>query len=1053
MKRFLSLFTVLIFSGMLAFAQTRTISGTVRDAQGNPVPFASVTETGTNNTVTSDANGTFLIKVGPAATTLTFSGIGYETATVSAAGEVVTASLNRNTQELAAVVVTSLGQVRQKASLGYATASVKSKELVQATPVNLQNGLTGKVSGLNVATTNNSVFGDTRITLRGIRSLTGNNQPMLIVDGVPLALGYLSSINPNDIADVSILKSASATAIYGPEGVNGAIVVTTKRGSKAKPVITVSHATQLETIAYMPDFQTRYGSGYNQMSNGDGEFDPNEQQSWGPEYNGQLTQFGDTGPNGEMLMLPYSYKQGGRKSFFNTGVTNQTDVSIAAGDFYLSAQNVSIQGVVPDDENRRRSVALRTEKEYNRFKAILNVRYTNGKYDVTTNNTNIYYTVTGAPGQYNLADFADWRNNFFANPDGYFTTFMGNRDYTPYVAKDLRRQKGKSDDLFGNVELNLKATNWLDFVYRVGLSTTNVNSVSTTEAFKRSSFLAPGPASGRTYPSDYDISAQVNNGNAFGSRLSSELFANFKADYKDFGMNATLGHSYRETRSRTLAAGSNNLGFSQFLSIQTRLGEATTNVRSSTAKLERFFGRVAFDYKDMVFIEGTGNYEKDSRLAPADGNFKLDDISYFYPGVNASILLHKMIPGIGDNSILNYAKLRGALSKTANVNLNPYENEITFSVATFFPYGSILGYNQDLAGYPRTINPEFVKTKEVGLELGFLKNRINFEATYYHQDNTDQILGARVSNTTGLTQTFLNAASFTNQGLELDLRLTPLVKLGAMEVDFKVNYSRMKNEVSKVLDGVDELGIGNFNYVIKGQPAFVFKVPDYIRDSATGKVIVDRVTGMPTLNPNLTTFGQTTPTDILGLNLNINWKGFSFGATAEYRTGNMILFDQVGQFLDDNGISSYTAANGRRAFVFPNSVVDDGTGKLVENTNVYTSNFGRLYWNTSINGDVLSNYLASGAFWKLREVSITYTMPARLFKGNTLKGVTFGVTGRNLMTWRPKSNPWTDPEFSGQISATTSTQGSAYTGNAQGRSTGYNLPPTRLFGANVIFTF
>src|SRR5699024_7020281 len=125
--------------------------------------------------------------------------------------------------------------------------------------------------------------------------------------------------------------------------------------------------------------------------------------------------------------------------------------------------------------------------------------------------------------------------NFFANPDGYFTTFMGNRDYTPYVAKDLRRQKGKSDDLFGNVELNLKATNWLDFVYRVGLSTTNVNSVSTTEAFKRSTFLAPGPGSGRTYPSDYDISAQVNNGNAFGSRLSSELFANFKAGFKDFG--------------------------------------------------------------------------------------------------------------------------------------------------------------------------------------------------------------------------------------------------------------------------------------------------------------------------------------------------------------------------------------------------------------------------------------------------------------------------------------------------------------------------------------
>ncbi|RZK46671.1 MAG: TonB-dependent receptor, partial [Pedobacter sp.] len=429
------------------------------------------------------------------------------------------------------------------------------------------------------------------------------------------------------------------------------------------------------------------------------------------------------------------------------------------------------------------------------------------------------------------------------------------------------------------------------------------------------------------------------------------------------------------------------------------------------------------------------------------------DISYFYPGMNASLLLHKLIPGIGDNSVWNYAKLRGAISKTGNVTTAPYQNEIGFSVATFFPYGSVLGYNQNLSGYPRQLNPEFVLTKEVGVELGFLKNRINFEATYYHQDNTDQILNVALSNTTGLTSTLLNAAEFTNKGVELDLKLTPLVKLGNLEVDFKVNYSHMKNEVTKVLDDVDELGIGNYLYVIKGQSAFTFKVPDYVRDSATGKVIVDRVSGMPKLDPNTRRFGQNTPTDILGLNLNVNWKGFTFGATAEYRTGNMILFDQVGQFLDDNGISSYTAANGRRAFLFPNSVVDDGSGKLIDNTNTYTSNFGRLYWNTSINGDVISNYLASGAFWKLREVSITYAMPSRLFKGNTLKGVTFGITGRNLATWRPKSNPWTDPEFSGQISAATSTQGSAYTGNAQGRSTGYNLPPTRLYGANVIFTF
>jgi TonB-dependent SusC/RagA subfamily outer membrane receptor len=232
MRRFLTLFAVLMLSGMLASAQSRVISGQIRDIPGEAVKFATVTETGTTNAVTSDANGNFSIKVKDPNATLSVSAVGYDSQVITPTGTVAIANLVRNTQELTTVVVTSLGQVRQKASLGFATATVKSKELTQANPVNLQNGLVGKVSGLNVITSNSGVLGTTRITLRGIRSLTGNNQAMLILDGVPIALGYLNSINPNDIADVNVLKSASATAIYGPDGVNGAIVFTTKRGSK-----------------------------------------------------------------------------------------------------------------------------------------------------------------------------------------------------------------------------------------------------------------------------------------------------------------------------------------------------------------------------------------------------------------------------------------------------------------------------------------------------------------------------------------------------------------------------------------------------------------------------------------------------------------------------------------------------------------------------------------------------------------------------------------------------------------------------------------------------
>jgi TonB-linked SusC/RagA family outer membrane protein len=1041
MRRFLAFFAVLMFSGMLASAQSRVITGQVRDIPGEPVKFATVTETGTKNMVQTDASGNFSIRLAGAQSTITVTAVGYDAQVVTPSGNSAIANLKRNTQEMTAVVVTSLGQVRQKSSIGYSTATVKTKELTQANPVNLQNGLVGKVSGLNVATTNSGVLGTTRITLRGIRSLTGNNQPMLVIDGVPTPLGFLNSLNPNDIADVSLLKSASATVVYGPDGVNGAIIVTTKRGSKQKPMITVSQTTQFEKIAYMPEFQSRFGSGYNQDANtGQGTFTPYEQQSWGDEFDGSIRQMGQTGPNGEKLLLPYSNVPNGRKNFFQTGITNQTDISYSTGDFYLSAQNVSITGTLPGDKNDRKTVTMNASKEYNRFKANFNARFTNSKYDVTTANAQTYYNVTGAPGQYDLSRFKRWRTDYFSGPNGYFTPYLTNFFRTPYMSKDINRQRGKTNDVIGNVELNYKATSWLNFVYRIGGSATFGDAKSTTEAFSPSAFhLTLTDASATT------ISAAASYASSNSSRFSSELFANFNTKYKKLGITGTLGQSFRQSNSVNLGLGSGNLGQSTFLSIQNRIGEPSVSAGSSVARLSRWFGNVNLNWDGWANLEVTGSYDKDSRNAPTDGStFDNSDISYFYPGVNASVLLHKIIPAIESNKYISFLKIRGAYSKTGNVPLAAQESP-TFAIGTFFPYGSTLGYNIPTSIYKRQFDPEFVYNKEVGLELGLMKNKINFEATYYSQNNTDQVLDLALANSTGYTTSKLNAAEFTNSGLELDLKLTPIFKMGDLSIDFKANYSYQTSKVTKLVDGLNQIGIGNYNWVIVGQPVYKFRVFDYIRDSATGKVIVG-ADGMPTVNPNLTTFGRTTPNNIVGLNLNANYKGFSLSVVAEYRGGNQIVVDQLGAFLDDNGISTRSVQYGRRAFVWPNSVIFDGT-KYVENTNVYTTQYNREFWNSDLNTTAITNYLVSGAFWKLREVSLTYELPNRLFKGsNVLRGVTVGITGRNLLTWLPKTNQWTDPEFS-------SNGNSAFTGNAQGRSTAYNLPPTRIFGANVVFQF
>jgi hypothetical protein len=455
-------------------------------------------------------------------------------------------------------------------------------------------------------------------------------------------------------------------------------------------------------------------------------------------------------------------------------------------------------------------------------------------------------------------------------------------------------------------------------------------------------------------------------------------------------------------------------------------------------RLQRFFGRASVSYNNWAFLEATGSYDYDSRIGDPY-NFNIKNISYFYPGASVSAVLSDAIPALKNSRNLSFLKLRGAISKTGNVNLNPYNTENTYNLGGNFPYGSLIGFTSNNTLYRPDYQPEFVINKEVGIEVGFLKNRINFEATAYTQDNTNQIITVAYSGATGYSNALLNAASFTNKGIELDLRLTPLIKIGSASINFKANYTFQKNVVNQLIEGVDELGIGNGNYIIKGMSAYTFKLTDYVRDSI-GRVIVDRSTGLPTQDPVIKNFGQTLPKHILGLSLNADWKGFTLSVVADYRGGNQIYSGNLGNPMDFSGISYRSAQNGRQPFIMPNSAYNDGSGKFVANTDVYTSG-GYNFYSTAISTSVNSNYISSGAFWKLREVSLGYTLPASLFTNTPIKGATFTLTGRNLLTLLPESNQWTDPEFS------------TTTGNAQGVSGLGNTPPTRLFGANLSVNF
>jgi hypothetical protein len=333
--------------------------------------------------------------------------------------------------------------------------------------------------------------------------------------------------------------------------------------------------------------------------------------------------------------------------------------------------------------------------------------------------------------------------------------------------------------------------------------------------------------------------------------------------------------------------------------------------------------------------------------------------------------------------------------------------------------------------------PEFVINKEVGFELGLLKNRINIEATGYIQDNSDQIVQVQYSAATGFTSALLNAASFQNKGIETDLKLSPLVKIRNVSINFKANYTYQWNKVTKIIEGVDQLGIGNGNYVIVGKPAYTFQLTDYLRDDQ-GRVIVNATTGLPTVDPTIHPFGPTQPRHLLGLNLNVTWKDFTFGAVADYRTGNQIYTGNLGTGMDFSGISKRSGQNHRQPFIFPNSSYFDGT-KYVDNTSIYMISGGYNFWSQSVNTSANTNYLVDGSFWKIREVSLSWNLPIKWFgfTKNAVKGVNLTLSGRNLFMFLPKTNEWTDPEFSNT------------TGNAQGISGLDNTPPTRIFGASI----
>ena len=1058
MRKRASLLAVLMLLCTLAFSQTRTVTGIVRDEKGDPVPFATVLESGTKNAVQADANGTFSIKIGQNSK-LVVTASGHASQTVTPTGNTAEVTLATTTAQLAEVVVTTaLGVQREAKELGFAQTTITNKTLTAAKSVNVEQALNGKVSGLNISTVNSGVFEDAKINIRGIRSLTGNNSPMLVVDGAPTPLGYLSSIPPDDVQDLTVLKSGASAAIYGPAAVNGVIIITTKKGGK-RPIVTFNSTIQATRVSFFPKMQKEYGQGAGETVDQYGNYlhVPYENQQYGPKFDGSIKPIGPVLEDGSQQMGPYNNSHfDDRIKFFNTGVTIQNSLSVAGEDFFLSVQDAKIKGLVPDDENRRTSFRFNGGKEIGKFSVNYGLNYVLQNYNVVDESGfqaefpaaydgGIFLLVEQTASNIPLLSYKDLNSKY-----GQYSNYYNEYSINPYWVIANLRSKGRRDDILGNVELNYKIVPWLKATARVSSTLSFTNQTNSDAPV----IVSDWAAANRNAVQYSNKPGNVFTDESNSSRINFDYYLSGEHSIKnDFSVRYLAGGALQDNRAKDVSVGGNNLVVPYLFNVAVRSGDANVPLYPAgnyyiESRLYSVYGTVGFSYKHWASLELTGRNDWDSRLLK-------ENRSFFYPAANASVVLSDAIAALQSSNTFSYVKVRGAISKSGNVNLAPYSLSATYSQPAGFPFGSNAGFTANGTIPSSNLKPEFVNTKEIGLELGFLKNRINVAGTYFFQNNTNQILNVSQSITTGYTSGLANAASFQNYGVEMDLGLTPLVKIGKGRIDLKLNATYNDNKVTSTLGNVPVVIGGNSGFIsqaagyptvnniaIVGKPAFAFQLSDYLRDSASGKVIIDPSTGNPTQSPNLVIRGRTLPLWIVGVTPSFSLGNFSVSMTWEYKAGHD-FYSGLGPDEAFAGISTATTTYGRKRFVFPNSVYLSN-GKYVPNTSIQVADGNYAFFNgANTYTGIATNFFGSAAAWRLRELTISYSLGSTVMsKVKFIKRVTISAVGKNLLLFVPKSNIWGDPEFN--YSAT---------GNTFGVASGFQSPASRLFGGSLTVQF
>jgi len=1043
-KIYMRCFCVLLLSllTMSTYAQ-KTVTGTVKDAGGEPLPAVSVMVKGTKMGTNTDAAGRFSISA-PENAVLIFRYVGFklqETA-VGTSG-VLNVVLLEDKNDLSEVVVTALGIQREKKSLGYAVQEVKGTTLVEAREPNLVNTLSGKVAGLQVTRSSNGPAGSSKITLRGNNSLTGDNQPLIVVDGVPLnnftgninaSSGVLnndyynpatdmgnglSDINSEDIESISVLKGPSASALYGSRAGNGVIMVTTKSGKLQKGLgITVSSTLGIESIFTTPKSQSDFGQGTN------GVFDKVSDLSWGPKISGQSV----AAWNGDVPLRSYD----NIGNYVDQGISSNQSVSfqqqVNSTSVYTSFNKLDDKSIIPGAELHRTNLLARATSKFgknDRWVTDTKIQYTNSKAENRPNNganvNNVFATLYNLPRSLDITQFTPSTDR-----DGKMIWYdPTSTELNPYWARQYNLNQDVRDRYIMNGSVKYNFNSWLNAELKGG-----ADNYSTTVEGK----LYGGSPSSTT--GQYSLSKET-----FTETNFSALISGHKDNvFGRLGGAFSVGGNLMSQENSILGSSSGQLVVPNLFSLNNGVNSPTVSQTYRRKKINSVYGTAQVNWDGYLFLDGTFRNDWSSTLSPSNRSF-------FYPSVSLSYVVTEMFTKMGKTlpTWLSFAKLRASYATVGN-DLGAYQLYNTYNIGKD-PNGNTTASRNGTLFDENVVN-ELIKSFEAGAEMRFLNGRFGFDVSFYKSNATNQLIDLPLDPLSGYSSKKINAGNIQNKGVELMVDANILSNPNSLNWNLAANYSHNDNTVKYLNGDVSQYRLGGYDDIsvlaVAGGKYGEIYGSKFLRVNSPGSALDGQLlldaNGLPQRGEQNVKLGNQQANALVGITNTFGYKGFNLSFLVDGRFGGKIFSGTLAQ-MQENGTANNTVINGlRENTVYPGAVLNAAGNAYEANTHAVSP---QQYWTAVAavgNLGITEANLYDATNIRLRNVNLSYNISPKLLAKTFVQRAKIGVSCNNVWLITSHLNG-IDPE---SVFATG--------GNAVGFENS-SPPTTRTFSFNLTLGF